>query len=126
MPTLLLAAVGCSGRETCVAFPANHLFAVVFRGQSLEGGFNDTAAETEDEVEGGFLLNIVVRQRTPVLQLLPGEDQPLLVRRDALLVLDLGLDVVDGVGGFDFEGDGFTRQGFDEDLHDCGLRCGCV
>lgn len=75
-----------------------------------------------------YLLNIVVRQRTPVLQLLPGEDQPLLVRRDALLVLDLGLDVVDGVGGFDFEGDGFTRQGFDEALRLsvlCGRRGGC-
>lgn len=31
--------------------------------------------------------------------------------------LDLSLDIVDGVGGFHLEGDGFTRQGFDEDLH---------
>ena len=65
------------------------------------------------------LLNIIIRQRTPILQLLPGEDQTLLVRRDALLVLDLGLDVVDGVGGFDFEGDGFAREGLDEALGGC-------
>ena len=31
--------------------------------------------------------------------------------------LDLGLDVVDGVRGFDLEGDGLARKGLDEDLH---------
>ena len=61
-----------------------------------------------------YLLDVVVRQRTPILQLLPSEYQTLLVRRDAFFVLDLGLDIVDGVGGFDFEGDGFAREGFDE------------
>jgi len=33
------------------------------------------------------------------------------------LVLDLGLIVVDGVGGFDLEGSGFAGEGIDEDLH---------
>lgn len=37
-------------------FPADHLLAVVLGRQSLERGLNDTAAETEDEVEGRFLL----------------------------------------------------------------------
>jgi hypothetical protein len=37
-----------------------------------------------------------------------------LVRGDALLVLDLGLDVVDGVGGLDLKGDGLAREGLDE------------
>ena len=32
--------------------------------------------------------------------------------------LDLGLDIVDGVGRFDLEGDGLTRQGLNENLHD--------
>lgn len=40
--------VGRGGRT----FPADHLVTVVLAGQSLEGGFDDTAAETEDEVEG--------------------------------------------------------------------------
>jgi len=31
--------------------------------------------------------------------------------------LDLGLIVVDGVGGFDLEGNGFASEGLDEDLH---------
>ena len=38
-----------------------------------------------------LLLDVVVAQRAPVLELLAGEDQALLVRGDALLVLDLGL-----------------------------------
>lgn len=67
------------------------------------------------------LLNIIIRQRASVLELLPGKDQTLLVRRDALLVLDLGLDIVDGVGGFDLEGDGFTREGFYEADLESGL-----
>ena len=76
-------------------------------------------AETEDEVESGLLLDVVVGEGASVLQLLPGEDQSLLVRRDAFLVLDLGLDIVDGVGGLDFEGDCLPREGFHEDLHLC-------
>lgn len=34
-----------------------------------------------------------------------------------LLVLDLGLDIVDSVGGLDLKGDGLPRKGLDEDLH---------
>jgi hypothetical protein len=41
------------------------------------------------EVQGGLLLDVVVRQRAAVLQLLAREDEALLVRRDALLVLKL-------------------------------------
>ena len=45
------------------------------------------------------------------------EDETLLVGRDALLVLDLGLDVVDGVRGLHFERDRLSGEGLDEDLH---------
>ena len=34
-----------------------------------------------------------------------------------LLVLDLGLDIVDGVRGLDLKGDGLAREGLDENLH---------
>jgi hypothetical protein len=46
----------------------------------------------------------VIRKGPAVFKLLAGEDQPLLVRRNAFLVLDLALDVVDSVGALDFEG----------------------
>merc|ERR1712050_371112 len=75
------------------------------------------SAETQDQVQGALLLDVVVGESSSVLELLTGEDKPLLVRRDALLVLDLSLDVLDGVGGLDLKGDGLARQGLDEDLH---------
>ena len=40
-----------------------------------------------------------------------------------LLVLDLLLDILDGVGRLDLEGDGLARQGLNEDLHG---RCACL
>merc|ERR1719173_283738 len=76
-----------------------------------------SSPETEDKVKGGLLLDVVVGEGPAVLKLLASEDQPLLVRGDALLVLDLGLDVLDGVGGLDLKGDGLASQGLDEDLH---------
>ena len=48
-----------------------------------------SATEAQDEVERRLLLDVVVRERAAVLKLLAREDQALLVRRDALLVLDL-------------------------------------
>ena len=68
-------------------------------------------------MEGGLLLNVVVRKSSAVLELLSSEDQSLLIWRDALLVLDLGLDVLNGVSWLDIEGDGLTSEGLDEDLH---------
>jgi len=68
-------------------------------------------------VEGRLLLDVVVREGAAVLKLLSGEDQTLLVWRNALLVLNLGLDVVDGVGRLNLEGDGLAGEGLDEDLH---------
>ena len=50
------------------------------------------------QVESGLFLNVVVRESTSVLELLPGEDETLLVGRNTFLILDLSLDVVDGVG----------------------------
>ena len=68
-------------------------------------------------MEGGLLLDVVVRKSTAVLELLASEDETLLVGRDALLVLDLGLHVVDGVGWLDLKGDGLASQSLDENLH---------
>ena len=52
-------------------------------------------------MESRLLLDVVVRESAAILELLAGEDESLLVRGDALLVLDLGLDVVDRVRGLD-------------------------
>jgi hypothetical protein len=78
-----------------------------------------------------YLLDVVVAQGAAILELLAGEDQALLVRGNALLVLDLGLDVVDGVARLDVEGNGLTRQGLDETISSriSGMSlifCGCL
>ena len=73
----------------------------------------------------------VVREGAAVLELLAREDQALLVRRDALLVLDLLLHVVDRVRRLDVERDGLAGEGLDENLRGGGAgrflvaRVGC-
>ena len=47
------------------------------------------ATETQHKVQGRLLLDVVVRERTAILELFTRKDQALLVGRDALLVLDL-------------------------------------
>jgi hypothetical protein len=56
-------------------------------------------------VESRLLLNVVVGQGAAILQLLASKDQALLVWGNALLVLNLGLDIVDGVAGLHLQGD---------------------
>jgi len=49
--------------------------------------------------------------------LFAGKDEPLLVWRDALFVLDLRLDVVDGIRSFHVKCDRLAGEGLHEDLH---------
>merc|ERR1711907_774619 len=68
-------------------------------------------------MEGRFLLDVVIGEGSTVFELLTSEDQSLLIRGDTFLVLDLSLDVFNGVRGFNIEGDGLSGQGLDENLH---------
>jgi len=91
------------------------------QGDSLSGErlYEDlhSTAETKDEMEGGLLLDIVIRKGSPVFELFAGKDETLLIRRNTFLVLDLRLHVVDSITGFDLEGDGLASQSLNEDLH---------
>ena len=60
------------------------------------------------------LLDVVVGEGAAVLELLASKDQALLVWGDALLVLDLGLHIVDGVRRLHLQGDGLAGEGLDE------------
>ena len=82
---------------------------------------SETTTEAEHQVEGGLLLDVVVRESAAILELLAGEDKTLLIGRDALLVLDLSLHVVNGVGWLDLESDGLASQSLNENLHDFDL-----
>merc|ERR1712079_502433 len=76
-----------------------------------------TSSQPQNQVKGGLLLDVVVRKGPAVLQLLSSKDQPLLVWGDALLVPDLGLDILNGVRRLHLQGDGLPGQRLDEDLH---------
>merc|ERR1712108_113659 len=84
--------------------------------QSLDEDLH-ASPQSKHKMEGALLLDVVVGESSSVLQLLASEDQSLLIWGDSLLVLDLSLDVLNGVRGLDLEGDGLTGEGLDEDLH---------
>lgn len=134
MTALALAAVRCTRWQASVALAANLLFAVVLAGKGLERWLNDTTTKTnasvfcacahesaeyipKHQVKGRLLLDVVVTQSATVFKLLTSEDQTLLVRRNALLVLNLGLHIVNRVRGLNLERDRLASQGLDEDLH---------
>jgi len=95
----------------CLNFQSNSLAS-----QGLDEDLH-SSSQPQDQVKSRFFLNIVVWQGSAIFQLFSGEDQTLLIRRNSFFVLDLGLNVLDGVRGFDLQGDGFSGQGLDEDLH---------
>lgn len=66
------------------------------------------STETENQVKSGFLLDVVIRKGAAVFELFSSKDQTLLIRWNTLLVLNLRLDVVDGIAGLDLEGDGLA------------------
>ena len=86
-------------------------------------------------MKGALLLDVVIRKRSPILELLPGEDETLLVRGDSrwtrsdadclgrkckhipLLILYLRLDVVDSIRGLNLEGNGLSGKCLYENLH---------
>ena len=76
-----------------------------------------SAPETQDAMQRRLVLHIEVRQRAPVLELLAREDQPLLVRRDALLALDLRLHVLHRVARLDLERDRLASLRLHKNLH---------
>jgi len=88
-------------------------------GLASEGLDKDLHAtsETEDQMERGFLLDVVIGKGPAVFQLLTRKDQPLLIRGNSFFILNLGLHILDGIAGLDFQSDGFSGESLDKDLH---------
>jgi len=94
MATLSLSAVGRLWWQSCIASPANHLLAFEFSCKIskrwLDLDFTiSTTSESENQVECGLLLDVVVRKGSSILQLLSSEDKSLLIWWDTLFVLNL-------------------------------------
>merc|ERR1712045_440856 len=51
-----------------------------------------TSTKTENQMQSGLLLDVVVREGTAILKLFASKDQPLLVWGNAFFILDFGLD----------------------------------
>jgi len=119
---LSLSAVDSLWWESSIALSADHLLALEFSGEGSKGWLDldlshTSTSESQDQVKGRLLLDVVVGEGSSILELLSSEDESLLVWRDTFLVLDLGLDVLDGISWLDIKSDGLSSEGFDEDLH---------
>jgi len=68
-------------------------------------------------VKSTFLLDVVIRKSSAILELFSSKDQPLLIWGNSLLVLDLGLHVFNSIRGFYLQCNGFAGQSLDKDLH---------
>ena len=76
-------------------------------GQGLHEDLH-TSSESQNEMKSRLLLDVVIAKSATILQLLASKDKSLLIRRDSFLILNLSLDVLDGVSSLDFEGDRLT------------------
>ena len=77
-------------------------------------------------MKGRFLLNVVVRERKAILKLLSHKNEMLLIRWNTFLVLDLCLNIADGVRRLHIEGNGFALESFYENLWNKPARDGYV
>merc|ERR1719150_1333341 len=75
------------------------------------------SAKSQDKMESRFLLDVVVREGSSVLQLFSSKDETLLIWGNSFLILDLGLDILNGVRRLNFKSDGLASEGLDKDLH---------
>ena len=110
---LSLSAVGGLERKSGVAFSADHLVALVLSGESGKNwldlhGTHTTTSKSEDEMESGLFLDVVIRESSTVFKLLSGEDESLLIWGNTFFILNLSFDVFDGVSRLDVKGNCFT------------------
>ena len=63
--------------------------------------------------------DVIILRRFLVVHLLPAENQPLLYRRNALLLLHALFDSIVGIGDFEVELHLFAGEGFHFDHHLC-------
>ena len=75
-----------------------------------------TTTKTKHKMKSALLLDVVITNCPTILKLLSSKDQTLLIRRNALLVLDLGLHVVDQITWLNFNSDCLASQSLHKNL----------
>merc|ERR1739845_307612 len=76
-----------------------------------------SSSKAEYEMKSTFLLDVIIRQGTPIFELLTSKNETLLVWGNSFLILNFGLDIFNGIRWFDLKGDSFSSQCLDKDLH---------
>ena len=69
-------------------------------------------------MQRGFLLDVVIRERTSIFELFAGKNQTLLIGWDSFLVLNLRLYIVNRIRRFHVQRDGLAGQGLDKNLNE--------
>jgi len=67
-----------------------------------------TTTKSEYQMQGRFLLDVIIRKGSSIFELFTGKDETLLIWWDTFLVLDFSFNIFDGVGCFNFECNCFT------------------
>jgi len=68
-------------------------------------------------MEGGLLLDIVIREGSSIFELLSSEDESLLIWGNTFFILNLGLDVLNSVSRLNIKSNCLSGKGFDKNLH---------
>jgi hypothetical protein len=94
MTTLSLSAVDSLWWKSDIALSADHLLSLELSSQGSESWFNldgshTTTSQSEDQVECGFLLDVVIRESSSIFELLSSEDESLLIWGNTFFILNL-------------------------------------
>ena len=103
---------GCSSLFGGVALCATcfeEFFSISFI-TNWSGFFWCSSSQSQDKVESGFLLDVVISKGSVVFQLFSSKDESLLIRWDPFFVLDFLFYVLDGIRSFNFKSDGFSSE----------------
>ena len=76
-----------------------------------------TTTQSQNKMKSRFLLNVVIRERSSIFQLLSSKDQTLLIRRNSFLILDLLFDIINRIRWFHIKSDGLSGECLHKDLH---------
>ena len=95
MTTLSLSAVGGLNWKSSVTLSANHLFALELSGKSSKiwldlHGSHTSSSESQNQMEGGLLLDVVIREGSTIFELLTSEDKSPLIWGNTFFILNLG------------------------------------
>lgn len=107
MSALLLTAVGGTRRQGSIALTADHLVALVLRGQQTQRGFHNTTSEAED-----FEKSSVSAQTREVFNVGTGVDET-----RSGVEAETSLEAFNAFGSVDLGDTSATVDSLDEDLH---------